>query len=58
MMHIFQDIAGDTPLHDAILNKNDTGVAFLVAASSINLKLCNNKGFSPLHLAALKDDEM
>ncbi|WAR14302.1 MIB2-like protein [Mya arenaria] len=53
-----QDAAGDTPLHDAIHNKNNSAVPFLVAAPDANLKLLNAKGHIALHLAAMKDDEM
>lgn len=53
-----QDAAGDTPLHDAIQVKNDSGVAFLVADSRTDLTLQNRKGHTPLTLAAMKDDEM
>lgn len=53
-----QDIAGDTPLHDAIENKHDLCAAFLIAHDGINLRICNRKGHSPLHLAAMKDDEI
>lgn len=53
-----QDIAGDTPIHDAIHNKNNSAVSFLVADQKINLRICNKKGHSPLHLAAMKDDEI
>ena len=53
-----QDEDGDTPIHDAIIAKNNTCVAFLCGAPNINLKICNGKGLSPLHLAAMKDDEL
>lgn len=52
------DIQGETAIHDAILSKNNSGVAFLCGAPNINLKICNGRGLSPLHLAAMKDDEL
>ncbi|KAL4221757.1 E3 ubiquitin-protein ligase mib2 [Mactra antiquata] len=52
------DIEQDTPLHDAIHTKNYSIATFIIADQRTNLKLCNKKGFSPLHLAAFKDDEM
>ena len=57
-IYCLQDEQGDTPIHDAITAKNNSGVAFLCAAPNINLKICNKKGLSPLHLAAMKDDEL
>lgn len=52
------DADGNTPMHNAIQSKNNSGVAFLLAASNINLKICNSRGLSPVHLAAMKDDEL
>lgn len=55
---LIQDIQGNTAIHDAIISKNNSGVAFLCGAPNINLKICNGRGLSPLHLAAMKDDEL
>lgn len=51
-----QDVVGDTPLHDAIANKNHTAVDLLLEDPRTNQKLLNKKGFCALHMAAMKDD--
>ncbi|KAK3599548.1 hypothetical protein CHS0354_035782 [Potamilus streckersoni] len=53
-----KDKWGDTPLHDAISAKNNSGVSFLIIHPQINPKIANNKGHCPIHLAAMKDDDI
>ncbi|KAL3861980.1 hypothetical protein ACJMK2_007986 [Sinanodonta woodiana] len=53
-----KDSWGDTPLHDAITAKNNSGVSILITHAQINPKIANNKGHCPIHLAAMKDDDM
>ncbi|KAK3599550.1 hypothetical protein CHS0354_035785 [Potamilus streckersoni] len=53
-----KDAWGDTPLHDAITAKNNSGVSILITHPQINPKISNNKGHCPIHLAAMKDDEL
>ena len=52
----FQDVEGDTALHDAIAKCHDKAVDLLLSHPTINLRLTNNKEFNPLLFAALKDN--
>ncbi|KAK3599547.1 hypothetical protein CHS0354_035781 [Potamilus streckersoni] len=49
-----QDIEGDTPLHDAINQRHDTAAALLIQHQSLDMSICNNKGFNTLMFAVLK----
>ena len=53
----FQDEAGDTPLHDAILLEHHNMVDMLLDCPRICYTLCNGKGFNYLHLAVLKGNK-
>ena len=48
-----QDINGDTPLHGAILRKNDSIVDLLIK-SNADLTVCNKNSFNALQLATLR----
>lgn len=50
---LFQDLEGDTPLHDAISKKRDDMLTLLLDHSA-DITLTNNNGFNALHHAALR----
>lgn len=50
---IFQDLEGDTPLHDAISKKRDDMLTLLLDHNA-DITLTNNNGFNALHHAALR----
>ena len=49
----FQDVDGDTPLHDAIAKKRDDIVTLLLEGGA-DMSLSNNNGFNSLQHAALR----
>ncbi|CAG9825199.1 unnamed protein product [Phaedon cochleariae] len=49
----FQDLEGDTPLHDAISKKRDDMLTLLLDHNA-DITLTNNNGFNALHHAALR----
>ena len=49
---IFQDFAGDSPLHDAITKGKD-GIVQQLVESKADIMVRNLKGFNCLHHAAL-----
>lgn len=55
---IFQDIEGDTALHDAIAKGHDRAVNILLSHPNIDMTLVNKKDFHPLMFAALKENEL
>ena len=52
--HVFQDLYGDTALHDGIGKESKEIVEMLVSCATIDLTLRNKRGFNVLHHAALK----
>ena len=54
---VLQDVAGDTPLHDAISKGKDGIVNALMASPILDATVCNSKGFNPLHWACLKGNK-
>ena len=53
----FQNEAGDTPLHDAILAEDHDMVDMLLDCPRICVTICNGKGFNYLQLAVLKGNK-
>lgn len=49
----FQDLEGDTPLHDTIAKKRDDMLTLLLDHHA-DMMLTNNNGFNALHHAALR----
>ncbi|XP_053389088.1 E3 ubiquitin-protein ligase MIB2-like [Mercenaria mercenaria] len=49
-----QDVAGDTPLHDAISERHDEAATILIQHPDINVWLQNIKQFNVMHLACVK----
>ena len=52
-----QDLAGDTPLHDAISKEKNTIVDLILQSQVLDVTVCNRRGFNPLHLASLKGNK-
>ncbi|XP_025083296.1 E3 ubiquitin-protein ligase MIB2-like isoform X2 [Pomacea canaliculata] len=48
-----QDVAGDTPLHDAILKKETSAAEVIISWPKVDIRRRNKKGLSPLHYTAL-----
>ena len=53
----FKDFAGDTPLHDAISKEKNTIVDLILVSQSLDVTVCNNRGFNPLHQACMKGNK-
>ena len=53
----FKDLAGDTPLHDAISKDMNSIVDLIVASQRVDVTVCNRGGFNPLHQACLKGNK-
>ena len=51
---IYQDVAGETPLHDAITEKNDATTKMLLTNPYINVWLQNNNNFNVMHKACIE----
>ena len=49
MYSIYQDVAGETPLHDAISENNDATTKLLLTYPYINVWLKNNNNFNVMH---------
>ena len=49
-MHVFQDEDGETPLHSAVLQQQETPVKLLLDAGADPTRV-NKKKFTALHLA-------
>ncbi|XP_060078369.1 E3 ubiquitin-protein ligase MIB2-like [Ylistrum balloti] len=51
-----QDIAGNTPIHDAIYGSHDDVIALLLGQTKLDFCKKNRRGMNVLHLAAIKNN--
>ena len=51
-----QDLAGNTPLHVALIQKRDFAIIKQMLAGKSDVTIANNEGNTPLHLAVLADN--
>lgn len=52
-----QDLAGDTPLHDAISKEKNSIVDLILGSQRLDVTVCNGRGFNPLHQACMKGNK-
>ena len=52
-----QDLAGDTPLHNAISKEKKGIIDLILSSEGLNITVSNGRGFNPLHHACMKGNQ-
>ena len=52
-----QDLAGDTPLHDAISKEKNGIIDLILSSQRLDITVSNGRGFNPLHQACMKGNK-
>ena len=57
LSHFMQDLAEDTPLHDAISEEKNGIIDLILSSQRLDITVSNGRGFNPLHHSCLKGNK-